>query len=197
MGKDVAVEGIDAPRRGPGIEGQIIALTWGGGNGVHLLRAVEHLPILSHKGKEVAVHVHGMNQLADVDQANVDGLPMLDVHRLGIREAFAVDDVIAAQFTNYLKIFLIGMDGLRGLWGAWFGVDDEGSIQATGNLNHVGLVRMVEIRPNVVERNGEIIGVRLAWLDRVLAHTWNAILAGGDFQAVPVNGRRFREMIGN
>src|SRR5579871_5079921 len=49
----------------------------------------------------------------------------------------------------------------------------------------------------VVEWNGEVIGVGLARLDGVLPHTWHTVLVGRDFQAVPVQGGRLWEMVGN
>src|SRR5579885_663491 len=56
---------------------------------------------------------------------------------------------------------------------------------------------MVEVGANVVQRDGEIIGEALPWLDGVLADAGDAILIGRNLQPVPVDGGALREMVGD
>src|SRR5579884_393489 len=149
--QDVAVPGIDAAGSGPGVEGDIITLAGRDIQGVALDWLRQWMPVFCDYIEGVAVQVHGVahHGVRAVD-AHMNRLPVFHDDWLRIRETLAVNHVVALPATDELGILDIGVDGLLCLWRAGARVDDEGSVEAAGQLLRVIIVAVVPVRADIL-----------------------------------------------
>jgi len=171
------VEWVDASRSCPGIEGDIVCFARGDLYRVLLDWLGQHVPILSDDVEGVPMQVHWVHHHGiRTDEPDVDGLAVLDHNWLCIREALAVDHIVATRHgTNELGVFHIGMYGLLRLGSARAGIHDEGTIEAARKLGQVIVVTVIPVRPDILIMHGEIVDIGLAWLDGLLPNAWYTI----------------------
>src|SRR5579885_3791087 len=132
MREDVAVERIDTAGGGPGVEGEIVGRTGFHGERIALKRLWQAVAIFRYHIEEVPVQVHRVDHgRVRTKQAQMDGLSMFDLDGLRIREAFAIDHIVAAQHADKFIVLHIRFDGMRCLRTPWTRTNDKGPIETT------------------------------------------------------------------
>src|SRR5436309_80233 len=131
------MERIDATGVSPGVEGQVIRLARSKLDGIFLERLRQHMPIFGHDGEGMSMYMHGVHhRRIRTNQADMNGLAVLDHDRLGIRKALAVDDKPATgHHAHEFSILHVGMNSLLCLCSSWAWVHNECSVEATRYLS--------------------------------------------------------------
>src|SRR5581483_7722960 len=193
----MAVERIDASRRGPGSEHQIIGFTWGHLHRILLHRLWNCMTIFGHNAEGMSMQMHRVHRrCVSANQAHMHCLSVFDIDGLGIRETLAVDHIIVlrhgADKLGYIDISVNSL-GCLGSSRTW--INNKGTVEATHDLRHIVIVTMIPMGSYIIISDSEIIEVALSRLDGILSNARDAILLRGYFQAMPVNSRRGRKGI--
>ncbi len=182
-----------------GDELNVVALTWRDADRVlRQLRGLgDGMPIRRDNLERHTVQVHGVDELADPDEAQADAVAFLHGDGFRCREGLAVDREIVrlhpahrhggvgqavhhARFGDHQHLVHRGRIGFR-----FLRVNDERRVQSRAHLHIALVMRVIHKRPRGL--GGEFVRERLARLDRILRDARHAVHRVRDFDSVPMD----------